>query len=108
MDPIRNYQQHLHALLRRQLFHHRLDVHDLHANVHSAHFPRFVAPGQERAAGHRARGCGSELRGHVGQGGQRETRLVSGDVFRSILVLGRSGVHPRDALAHRVRLVRVG
>lgn len=108
MDPIRNNQQHLHALLRRELFHHRLDVHDLHADVHSAHLPRLVAPGQEGAAGHRARGCGSELRGHVDQGGQCETGPVSGDVSRSVHMLGRSGVHPGDALAHRVCLVRFG
>uniref|UniRef100_A0A4W6DXF0 Choline/ethanolamine transporter FLVCR1 n=1 Tax=Lates calcarifer TaxID=8187 RepID=A0A4W6DXF0_LATCA len=47
MDTVRDHQQHFHEVLQRRQLHHRLDVHDLHADVHSLHLPGDLAPGQE-------------------------------------------------------------
>lgn len=98
MDTVQHYQQHFHQVLQRRCFHHRLDVYDLHAHIHSLHLPGNLAAGQKRAPGHRPRRHGAQLRGDVDQSGQRQTQPVLRDIPGTVLLLFRAGLHPRDAI----------
>lgn len=108
VDPVRHHQQHLHQVLQGGELHHRLDVHDLHADLHPLHFPGDLAAGQEGAPGRGARGHGAQLRRDVGEGGQRPARPVPGHLPGPVLLLVRAGLHPGVAVQDRLGVVRFG
>lgn len=107
MDTVRHHQQHFHEVLRRGHLHHRLDVYDLHADIHSLHLPGDLAAGQKGAPGHRAGGHSVQLCGDLDQSDQRPARPVRRHLSGTVLMLVRAGVHPRDAVEDRVRVVRL-
>lgn len=107
VDPVRQHQQHFHALLRRQRLRHRLAVHELHAHLHPAALPRRLAAGQEGSAPHRPHRLGPQCSGCLGEAGQPAAAPLPRHGAGAGHLLPGAGLHPGHALVHRLCLVRL-
>lgn len=106
VDPVWNHQQHLHEILQRLFIRHRLAVNGLYVDLYPLHIPSDMAAGEEGAPGDRSARSLHQLRGNVDQSGQRSAQPFLGHYARTVHVFLCSGVHFRDAVSGRVRVVR--